>query len=390
MSDIPPFAKVLKERSSAGSTPKKERKTISAHSSPKKDVFSKTFFSKSSKDDEIRYLKEENARLRETIETQNQNFESLQRSFTIVQQQLNEERELSQKSLKVLVELRSSLSVEQEKSGTLMEQINQLDNFLKTRQIVNESRKMMAERLQKEYEVLLNDYHQTIDNFTSQSKELRETRIKVKELEDQLQEFNKSHSPITPRGFAETAPLRIDIPAKDSFGFDDFEDQFQEEKQEENSFARSYPVPNMEPFDQSVPKRLTSVSVGDYSPLRTPTKNQAPFAVGSGETKFERLSPQKSMHPAMNDSISFGDDDKDDEQMNQQFFNDDNIEEMKKELSQLLAQKDFIESMLNAPPPKTISLAQSRNEKKQWEEKFDTIMKQISSLRLRLKRLREL
>ena len=459
MSEIPPFAKVLMQRSSADNSPQK-RSQLSQSMKAKSSNYSKTFSYQlsTSKSEEIRELKAENDHLRETIDTQNENFASLQKSFVNLQQQLNEEREASQEFIKLVTNLRNSLTIEQEKSGSLQEQLNQLDTFLKTRQIVNSQRKQMQERLQKEYENLLNDYNHSIDTISSQSKEIRDLRSRIQDLEDELEatikraanpspsrerntynDYKKENTPTKDNNEffnqfddyeagkeqflrqslpSKPPPLSIpdqfnepSTPRRDEFSYtyNNNNNNFNNNYNNNNKFSKTAPSPKHRNTDQ--PLRLQSVTVGDYSPLRTPQKSAAPFAVGDS-TEFENprkretfynsppRSPPKPTPHALNDSIKFGDDgDKDtmktmqeEQEERQQNYLDyeQNVEEMKKELTQLCAQKDFIESMINAAPTRTSTLVQTKREKRQWEEKFEVIMKQISSLRLKLKRMREL
>ncbi|EAY06511.1 hypothetical protein TVAG_257500 [Trichomonas vaginalis G3] len=423
--EVQPYVKALQERTSASTSPVKFQTPHSDKKRKNAKSLSSNFKSTllQNEMDELTSLREENDRLHKHINVQNENFAELQKSFINVQQQLNQERQSTIDTFKLLTDLRNSLSIEKEKSSTLIQQIDQLDNIIKTRQQLYSSRDEMTQRLQNEYHDLVADYNHVVETVASQAKQIREQRNKIRDLESQLR--NTSQSPIRSSNtfdfeekpkyksysYDDNGPLRISVPDKP-----DFRTNYQNQQNDDdfyndfgsgygNQYSATVPSPNINEFKQkspnknsdfsdkqnkiATPVRLSSVFVGDYSPLKSPEKSQAPFAIGNEDsfepqTKNNRSSPARN-HPALQDNISFD--------SNQNAFHDDsyqNIDEMKKQMDDLIIQKEFIESMLNTPQSRSISAAQHMRERQQWEQKLETVMKQLSSVRLQLRRMREL
>lgn len=421
--EVPLYARVLQERTSATTSPVKIQ-------SPRNDKLRRSAKSLSSNfqpplfvkdDEEIKSLCEENARLHKHIDIQNENFSELQKSFINVQQQLNQERATASETVRLLADLKSNLEIEQEKNSALIAQIDQLDKLIKSRQQVATSREEMTQRLQQEYHTLVNDYNHVVETVSSQAKQIRDQRNKIRELESQLR--NVMQSPIREPKYNsfssenrdsfdfdekpkyksynyDNDQLKISIPSnsdnfdynptKPSQSFDEYLAERSENRMaspEAQRYKSNNIIRNRDPG--STPTRLSHVFVGDYSPLKSPQKSKAPFAIGNEDNENDsfnnRRSPAKD-HPAIHDSISFGE-----ENEPAQIYNSySNIDEMKKEMDSLIVQKEFIESMLKVPQSKTVSLAQHKREQQQWQQKLEVILKQLSTIRLQLRRMREL
>lgn len=336
MGDLPPYAKVLKERQASPSNFDRNSPTGNgsfaadfAYGSPFN--YSAGLMNRSADignlsqqvqiSHEVEFMRRENQELIHKLKEMAYLRQTDQQYITELETRLQNERQVNISISQIIQQLRDSYSAEKEKNHSLLEQINQLDRFLNNYRQIIETRENIALKLREEYAALLEDYHRSAATISHQAFQIQKARQTIKMLEDDIEELRKStvigrsglrdslrldslgdpldnkfgigaRTPNPPRlpppsPFEDNSGDTVPVPKLELDSPDDLTDKRNLPLSPDGSFtpnAKSAPF-REQPARNHIgrqsgpsPERMRSVNVGVFSPLRRTGKSVPPFA----------------------------------------------------------------------------------------------------------------
>lgn len=318
------------------------------------------------------------------LEQQIADLTSKKKSVDHLKSVLESEQNNSSELQSQLGKINDSIKENENKNEAYSEQITQLQSFLDNKQQIIDVKSAMVTKLNDAYQQLKIDYDNEIKKSSDQIAELNQLRARISELNDEasvLRSQKRIQSPIKQNR------LNMAFNNNSSNNYFDYQqdslNQFQNNSNRNGFDDFNFPPQTADQFDYPINNANNS------NPIPTPDFDS--FGKIDNGNSFEqpefnptvRISP---VHPALYDSIKFGDDSETtNEQNNPEIDIGMSFDEMKKSLTEMQARKTEIESILNKSPPKQMKIAEARRERMKNESELNELEQKISKIRLALK-----
>lgn len=319
-----------------------------------------------------------------------------------LEQQIDKERsnvsELSQKVDEALKELKMS----QETAKTQEDEVSYFESVLSGKNELAASKENMLVRLHTEYDNLMSDYKRILRTTKNQGNEIRQAKEEIDELEREIQDLKSSNSFYNYDNFSspnqQLQPQTSfndfqTYPTDDVFINNNNENRFEINDQnstQNTNFLNEDQISQVKSNKDKVPAAMRD-SFG-LSFIEEPPDKSNLTVSSSNFSPRGSFSPTRTGTPrAMADNISFNmEDQSNNENSNKEEFYETygdmmTKEEIEKELSSLMKEKEETEKICNRSPPKGMPISRARRIRQENEDKLDLIDQKMGKLRLILR-----